>query len=350
MKEILVIEDNQEVRENIAELLSLSGYEVRTAEHGKAGVAAVQEKKPDLILCDVMMPELDGFGVLRVLGQNPLTMDIPFIFLTAKAEKEDFRKGMGLGADDYVTKPFDDVELLDIIEVRLKKAERIKQQFDGSKESLDMFFAEARAAKELSKLSEDRVTRVFKKKEYIYSEGQHPNWIFFISSGKVKLFRTNDYGKELIVSILGPGEFFGYLPVIQQTPYNESATAMEDCDLVLIPKQDFFLMLTQKRDFTVQFIKMLANNVSENEKQLIKLAYDSVRKRVATALTILYDKYTEDPQHRFSILREDLASLAGTAKETVIRTLSDFKAEHLIDIDDGEIIVKDIDKLRDMPN
>jgi CRP-like cAMP-binding protein len=152
------------------------------------------------------------------------------------------------------------------------------------------------------------------------------------------------------VSILGPGEFFGYLPVIQQTPYSESATAMEDCDLVLIPKQDFFLMLTQKRDFTVQFIKMLANNVSENEKQLIKLAYDSVRKRVATALTILYDKYTEDPQHRFSILREDLASLAGTAKETVIRTLSDFKAEHLIDIDDGEIIVKDIDKLRDMPN
>lgn len=350
MKEILVIEDNPEVRENIAELLSLSGYEVRTAEHGKIGVAAVQEKKPDLILCDVMMPELDGFGVLRVLGQNPQTMDIPFVFLTAKAEREDFRKGMGLGADDYVTKPFDDVELLNIIEMRLKKAERIKQQFDGSKESLDMFFAEARAAKELSKLSEDRVTREFKKKEYIYSEGQHPNWIFFISSGKVKLFRTNEYGKELIVSILGPGEFFGYLPVIQQTPYNESATAMEDCDLVLIPKQDFFLMLTQKRDFTVQFIKMLANNVSDNEKQLIKLAYDSVRKRVATALTILYDKYTEDPQHRFSILREDLASLAGTAKETVIRTLSDFKAEHIIDIDDGEIIIKDIDKLRDMPN
>ena len=350
MKEILVIEDNLEVRENIAELLQLSGYKVRTAEHGKSGVAAIQESKPDLILCDVMMPELDGFGVLRILSQNPSTMDIPFIFLTAKAEKEDFRRGMGLGADDYITKPFDDVELLDIIALRLKKAERMKEHFDGSKESLDLFFAEARASRELNKLSENRATREFKKKEYIFSEGQRPNWIFFISSGKVKLYKTNEYGKELIVSILGPGEFFGYLPVIQQSLYNESATALEDCELVLIPKDDFFLMLTQKRDFTVQFIRMLANNVMSVEQQLLNLAYDSVRKRVATALTTLYDKYTEGEGNRFSILREDLASLAGTAKETVIRTLSDFKSENLIEIDGGEILVKDIDALRNMPN
>lgn len=121
MKRILVIEDNFEVRENIAEILALSHYTVLTAENGKVGVRLAQENTPDLILCDVMMPELDGFGVLHILSQNPITSQIPFIFLTAKAEKTDFRKGMNLGADDYITKPFDDAELLNAIEVRLKK-------------------------------------------------------------------------------------------------------------------------------------------------------------------------------------------------------------------------------------
>ena len=113
MKKIVVVEDNLEVRENLAEILSLSGYEVHEAENGKIGVKVIMETKPDLILCDVMMPELDGFGVLKVLNHNPELMHIPFMFLTAKAEKTDFRKGMGLGADDYITKPYDDVELLE---------------------------------------------------------------------------------------------------------------------------------------------------------------------------------------------------------------------------------------------
>ena len=124
MKKIVVIEDNQEVRENLAEILSLSGYEAHEAENGKVGLNVVADVKPDLILCDVMMPELDGFGVLKILNRNPTLMHIPFMFLTAKAEKTDFRKGMGLGADDYITKPYDDVELLEAIEMRLKKSEK----------------------------------------------------------------------------------------------------------------------------------------------------------------------------------------------------------------------------------
>ena len=152
MKRILIIEDNTEVRENIAELLELSNYEVIEAKDGKIGVQKTLEHKPDLILCDVMMPELDGFGVLRILDKKTETADIPFIFLTAKAEKTDFRKGMNLGADDYITKPFDDVELLDAIEMRLKKSERIKTVFDGSSQGLNAFINEARGQKELEKL------------------------------------------------------------------------------------------------------------------------------------------------------------------------------------------------------
>jgi len=120
-KRIVVIEDNQDVRENIAEILELSGYAVDTAENGVEGVRKIKEVYPDLIICDIMMPELDGYGVLHIMQRNPETASIPFIFLTAKSEKTDFRKGMNLGADDYITKPFEEVELMEAIEIRLKK-------------------------------------------------------------------------------------------------------------------------------------------------------------------------------------------------------------------------------------
>src|SRR5690606_33395566 len=116
MKKILIIEDNSEIRETTQEILELADYDVIVAGNGKEGVEMVKSHAPDLIICDVMMPVLDGFGVLRILSRNPDTSSIPFIFLTAKADKKDVRKGMNLGADDYITKPFDESELLEAIE------------------------------------------------------------------------------------------------------------------------------------------------------------------------------------------------------------------------------------------
>ncbi|HNB82245.1 MAG TPA: response regulator, partial [Chitinophagaceae bacterium] len=107
MYHILLIEDNEDVRENTAEILEMAGYKVSTAADGKQGIASVQKDKPDLIVCDIMMPVLDGYGVLHMLGKNPATQSIPFIFLSARAERSDMRKGMDMGADDYITKPFD---------------------------------------------------------------------------------------------------------------------------------------------------------------------------------------------------------------------------------------------------
>src|SRR5690606_33621119 len=124
-KTILIIEDNLEIREGTAEILSLTGeYEVLTAMDGKEGVDMAFRHLPDLILCDIMMPELDGYGVLYMLSKNESTADIPFIFLTAKTERADVRKAMEMGADDYLTKPFDDIELLNAIESRFRKRER----------------------------------------------------------------------------------------------------------------------------------------------------------------------------------------------------------------------------------
>ncbi|MUG92643.1 response regulator [Scytonema sp. UIC 10036] len=125
---ILVIEDETSVRQNLIELLTYENFKVVAAENGLIGVQLAHEEVPDLIICDVMMPELDGHDVLQKLRQQPLTATIPFIFLTAKCEKADVRQGMVLGADDYLTKPFTRVELLAAISSRLEKQAAIRQQ------------------------------------------------------------------------------------------------------------------------------------------------------------------------------------------------------------------------------
>lgn len=128
MAKILVIEDEEAIRENLLELLEAEEFEVISAKDGQMGVEVAQQQLPNLILCDVMMPKLDGHGVLTALRQNPTTATIPFIFLTAKSDKSDFREGMELGADDYLTKPFGRNEVLGAIATRLKKQEIIDQQ------------------------------------------------------------------------------------------------------------------------------------------------------------------------------------------------------------------------------
>jgi len=122
MKKILVIEDEPEMRRNISALLRYCDYESVAAENGRQGVEAARREKPDLILCDVMMPELDGYGVLQALQKEASLAQIPFIFLTAKGEKDDLRSGMNLGADDYLTKPVANTDLIEAIEARLRRA------------------------------------------------------------------------------------------------------------------------------------------------------------------------------------------------------------------------------------
>src|SRR3954452_16956408 len=125
MKKILVIEDEPEMRRNITALLRYHDYESISAADGSQGVEVATKEKPDLILCDVMMPEMDGYGVIKTLHNEPATMNIPFIFLTAKGERTDVRSGMNWGADDYLTKPVDKSDLLRAIKMRLARADQL---------------------------------------------------------------------------------------------------------------------------------------------------------------------------------------------------------------------------------
>lgn len=351
MKKILLIEDNTDVRETTAEILELARYVVLTAENGKEGVRIAQNELPDLIVCDIMMPELDGYGVLHMLGKDPSTAQIPFIFLTAKTEKSDHRKGMSLGADDYLTKPFENTELLNAIEVRLKKSELHRAEFNKTAEGLQEFFKEARGVDSLKELSESKETRYFKKKDALYMEGTHPRGIFFLTRGKVKVSNANEDGKEYVTGLYKEGDFIGYTALIEDMAYTDSAIAMEDTEAVIIPKEEFFALLYSNRDVAARFIRMLSDNVAEMQTRLLRLAYNSVRKRVAEALLMLQKRYAGQGENlSMAIAREDLAGMVGTSTETAVRTISDFKEEGLISVKGSHISILDADKLARMKN
>ncbi|MCC6372321.1 MAG: response regulator [Bacteroidia bacterium] len=348
MKTILLIEDNPDVRENTAEILELANYKVLQAENGKLGVEIAQQVKPDLIICDIMMPVLDGYGVIHLLNKSQDTASIPFIFLTAKSERLDFRKGMEMGADDYISKPFDDIELLKAVESRLKKNEMLKAEFSKNVDGLNKFFDEIKRIDDLKKLSYDRRVKPYKKKEIIYNEGHNPVYLYFLSKGKVKTYKSHEYGKELITTLYKEGDFFGYTALLEEGPYAETAEALEDSEVCLIPKEDFSSLMYNNSNVMKIFVKILSGNILEKEEQLVNLAYSSVRKRVAEALVLLQNRYSNSPDKNFSISisREDLANIVGTATESLIRTLSDFKAEKLLEIKGSSITILNLEKLK----
>ncbi len=352
MKHILLIEDNDEIRENTAEILELAGYKVNTSANGKLGVEQALADKPDLIVCDVMMPVLDGYGVLHLLNKNPELKGIPFIFLTAKAERGDFRKGMEMGADDYVTKPFTDIELLTAIESRLNKVELLKKNFESSAAGMQQMIGEFSGKKVLQNLTEDRNVNHYKRKQVIYSEGNHPTKLYYIEKGKIKTFKSNADGKEFTVGLYTAGDFIGYVALLEGTVYKETAEAIDDAEVGMIPREEFEELVNSNKEILHKFIRLLAKDVTEKEEQLLGLAYNSLRKRVADALITLHNKYKEEKGEKFSIhiSREDLANIAGTATESLIRTLSDFKAEKIIEIQAGNIVILNEKKLAGMLN
>lgn len=351
-KKILLIEDNEAMRENIAEILSLAHYNVVTAVHGKEGVAFAETEKPDLIICDIMMPELDGYGVLHMLSRNSETASIPFIFLTAKAERSDLRKGMEMGADDYLTKPFDDLELLNAVESRLKKNDILRKEFSKNLEGLQDFISDVRGSEVLKKITEEKPLKLYKRKEEVYQEGNYPRGLYFISKGKVKTSKSSDNAKEFITGLYKEGDFFGYLALLEDNKYSDTATVLEDAEIYLLPKEDFFSILHNNTQVSKKFIKMLSDDLHEREEQLVKLAYNSVRKKVADALVTLYNRFNTETVSNFvvSISREDLANIAGTATESTIRTLSDFKDEKLVEVQAGKITILNYNKLQDLKN
>lgn len=345
-KTVLIIEDNDDIREGTREILELTGYQVYTAPEGKTGVDLALKHLPDIILCDIMMPELDGFGVLYMLSKHREASTIPFIFMTAKAERSDMRKAMEMGADDYLTKPFDDIELLNSIEARLKKR---RQTGSDAADRKNLYLSEEEQETMLQELVQRSRVKTYKKKQFIYQEGDAPLYVYYVKKGKVRRFLHYLDGRELSTDIHVDGSFFGYDAILLQQQYTDNSETLEDAELALIEKENFLELLYRKPGIARKFIKLLSGNIRGKEVQLLAFAYDSVRKRVSNALIQVAEKTlagTAGDECLIRISRDDLASLAGTANETISRMLADFKDEKLIAKEGNAIRILSIQQLR----
>ncbi|MBC5863077.1 response regulator [Flavobacterium turcicum] len=345
MSKIVVIEDNNDIRDSIVEILELANYEVILAKNGIEGVEIVMAELPDLILCDIMMPDLDGYGVLYLLAKNDKTSLIPFIFITAKSERTDLRKGMEMGADDYLVKPFGRLELLNAVEIRLNKKHKEQHLHLQSLEQAPFSISKNGGLAELSKLISKSQSRIFKKNQVVHYEGDSPLGIYLVLSGKIKTTKMTEDGRELITAIYRPDDFLGANSVLSNQLYNDTATALEESHLCFFSKQQFDELLRLYPDVSKKFLNILSNEILTKDSSLLQLAYQSVRKRIAEAIL---DLFKHDTTIRIS--RDDLAALTATATETVSRTLTEFKNEGLIEKKGSILKIINIEKITKMRN
>lgn len=350
-KTIVLIEDNKDVRENIKEILELSDYSVFAAENGKIGVALIKQHLPDLILCDIMMPELDGYGVLKIVSSNIQTNKIPFIFLSAKSEKDDFRQGMNLGADDYIAKPFEDVQLLQAIELRLKKTKKTAStQTEMLQNDFESFYSQEKALISLEKLFAASLVENLRKKDFLYICGNKPHFIYKIERGSFKTYEVNEDGKELITGLYTSQDLVGLGDIFEANKYSECGKALTECKIKKIKRADLLKLIYNDRDVAMYLYRKLSFSINIRKFRLLHLAYDSVRKRTADSLLWLDDVYNTNKTYPFSIAfsRDDLAAMVGTAKESVIRQLTVYKEEQLIETEASEIKILNRNSLEEI--
>jgi CRP-like cAMP-binding protein len=255
------------------------------------------------------------------------------------------RKGMEMGADDYLTKPFQEVELLRAIEARFKKSKTISPLTDSVTDVSAVH--EALSFLDLPTWDGEKKSQTHAKKQVIYSEGDHPIRLYYLAKGKVKTYHTNKDGKYFITSFVQEGEFFGFVDVLENQAYRESAESLEETHIISVSASDFLQRIKENIHLEVFFRKALTTYLLKNEKLLVEMAYQSLRMRVAMVLVELAKTYGNNLSEPLVIKlsREDLASRVGTATESVIRTLSDFKKEGYVDVKGGEMTLKNIEGL-----
>lgn len=276
------------------------------------------------------MPKLDGYGVFQILSKDQKCKHIPFIFLSAKTDHADIRKGMELGAADYITKPFEESELLSAISIRLKRNNRAvlnpPEKVTLSKQNSNTLEVETIA--ELIELFCKRKANTYQKGDSLFCEGNRSNHLFLVKSGLVKTFKSTEEGKELITGFYKDKSFIGYTSSLGDFPHTENAEVIENSKVIKIEKEEIISILKSNSHIALDLIELFAKNIKSTKEKLVQIAYDSVRGRTAKSLLLLA---SDDPLDSIVLSRADLASLTGIAKETLIRTLSDFKEENLIE-------------------
>lgn len=351
---ILLIEEDNEIRKNVSEILTLARYKIITAVNGKEGIEKARAQRPEVIVCAIMMSGIDGFCVLNIIRNDPLTRHTHFIFLTARNDPEDFRQAIKSGANDFIVKPFSGGDLLDAIKCYIESSRAIADAAEDGvllsplisipehvpfENNTAFAINDVTIQASLKHLLADCELERFMKKNVVYREGSLPRNLYFVRAGKVKAFRSHQDGKNLIVDLFTEGDFMGYAPILLGTNHIETAEVIESSELIIIPKKKLDDLLNTEPPLVKFFLDRLAKDFIEKDQRLLGLAYNTLRKKVAEALLIIEKKYRKQKDEEFEvdIEREELASIAGTATESLIRTLYAFKNENLIEMRNGII-------------
>jgi len=358
MKKILLIEDDVIIRESTAELLNfVEDYNVITASNGVFGIQKALNELPDIIICDVMMPSIDGYGVLEKLSKNSKTKLIPFIFLSAKTERSDVRKGMNLGADDYITKPFTEEELITAIESRLAKSSILKEltstsllkELNYPEENIQKTEKDIKTLDDLKIFFDDNGTCSYHNEgDEIYKEGSKSNYVFLVKKGAVKCYKLNEQGKTLTTSIYKENDLFGYTSFSKNQPYQETAVTISQTELVGVKKSELINVLNNNHKVVLDLVDLLNDNLEDVKEQLLDMAYSSVHKKTAVTLLKFAEKINQKPNDLIQISRHDLANVAGISTETLIRSISKLRKEGIVDIVGRNIRILDLNALKEV--
>lgn len=330
MKKILVVEDNESFRRNTIEILSLSGFELAGSANGKAAIQTALEFLPDLILCDIDLPGLDGFGVLAILRKSKSLKNVLFIFMTGIPENQDFRKAMNLGADDFIRKPFTGAELLRIINTRFDRLSDFiaKNGFDDQGSLTDQS-----NHSEIYPLFSRQPATLLKKGDQLYRAGQQISFIPYMLEGRVRTTYTDYNGKELTTEIVNPGQFVGIANFITRTTWSEDAYAMEEVLVNFIPGTNLKKAIEENHRINQNIQRQLAQALCIKKEELFINAYQNLRGKIALVfLNLEVSAWSEELEEiRFKITRNIIATIAGVAKESAVRTIIDFIDEGLIE-------------------
>ena len=351
MKTILIIEDDTVLRETTAEILELENYKVVTAANGKRGAELAKIMVPDLIVCDIMMPELDGYDVLKILSEDEKTKRIPFIFMSAKTEVLDVRKGMDLGADDYLTKPVNDQLLISAIESRLTKSALLQEQEAIKNEEGDPLTNEESIEniEDLKNYFCDYGTsKKYKKGETIYNEGELCNNVYLVYKGAVKSYKIDEFGKELIINIYKDDDLFGFSAIIENSNYFETTMTMVNAELMFVSKNTLLKIFENNYKLSLEIFQLINENLTEVKGQLLQMAFGSMRRKTAKTILKFASKMSRNPTNSINISRRDLAGVAGIATESLIRTLTDLKKEGILEIEGRNIKIIDLERLKEI--
>ena len=253
---------------------------------------------------------------------------------------------MELGADDYLTKPFEEQELLGAIESRLAKMAILKDSGAKTESTTAGTDQEMRTIHQLKNFIDDNGEEsTYAAGETIYRESMHSNTAYLVITGVVKTHKLDEMGKELMTGIYKADDFFGFTSFTKNIPHQEYATAMEETILVGTSTRQLKNLLEENHALAMELMQVLSENLSDTKEQLLEMAYGSVRKKAANTILKFSEKLQKDTEGNLHILRSDLASVAGMATETLIRTLSSFKKEGLISIDNRNIKILDMEAL-----